>query len=69
LAVRAGNRLSGRSTGRAAQVDSQMASLSLRQEVRRILTPTQLEEWEDMRGNDDIRLVISGFSTSWSNVS
>lgn len=51
------------------QVDTQMASLSLRQEVRQILTPTQLEEWEDMRGNDDIRLVISGVSTSWSNVS
>ena len=50
------------------QVDSQMAGLSLRRQVRQILTPTQLEEWSDMRGDDDVHLVISGVSTSWSNI-
>ncbi len=50
------------------QVDSQMAGLSLRRQVRQILTPTQLEEWSDMRGDDDVHLMISGVSTSWSNI-
>ncbi len=50
------------------QVDSQMAGLSLRRQVRQILTPTQLEEWSDMLGDDDVHLVISGVSTSWSNI-
>jgi len=51
------------------QVDRQMARLSLRREVRQILTATQLEDWDDMRGDDEIHLVISGVSTSWSNIS
>ncbi|MCH7825794.1 MAG: hypothetical protein IH849_13420 [Acidobacteria bacterium] len=50
------------------QVDSQMAGLSLRRQVRQILTPTQLEEWGDLRGDDEIHLVISGVSTSWSSI-
>jgi hypothetical protein len=47
-------------------VDNQMAGLSLRQQVRGILTPEQLEEFEDLRGDDDIRVIISGVGPSWS---
>ncbi len=50
------------------QVDSQMAGLSLRRQVRQILTPTQLEDWDDMRGDDEMHLVISGVTTSWSGI-
>ncbi len=50
------------------QVDSQMAGLSLRRQVRQILTPTQLEDWDDMRGDDEMHLVISGVATSWSSI-
>ena len=47
-------------------VDNQMEGLSLRQQVRGILTPEQLEQFEDQRGGGDIRVIISGVGSSWS---
>lgn len=47
-------------------VDNQMAGLSLRQQVRGILTPEQLEQFEELRSDDDIHIVISGVGSSWS---
>jgi exonuclease VII large subunit len=47
-------------------VDNQMAGLSLAQQVRGILTPQQLEQFEDLRGDDDFRVIISGVGSSWS---
>ena len=48
------------------QVDNQMAGLALREQVREIMTPAQREQWDDLRGDDNV-LVISGVSlTRWS---
>ena len=42
----------------ALDVDNQMAGLSLRQQVRQILTPAQLETLDDMRNDDDKRSFV-----------
>ena len=39
-------------------VDNQMAGLGLRQQVRQVLTPAQIEALDDMRKNDDARSFV-----------
>lgn len=42
------------------RVDGEMAGLGLRQQVRGILTPAQLEQLEDLRSDGRVRVVIAG---------
>jgi len=47
------------------RVDEQMAGFTLRREVRAALTPDQLDKLDEQRADhDNIRIVVSGFSTS-----
>lgn len=41
-------------------VDEQMSGLQLREQVRAILTPEQREQLDDLRGGEDLNIVISG---------
>lgn len=51
----------------ALQVDSQMAGLNLRQQVRGVLTPEQRTQFEQMGDDDEVRVVMSRVS-GWSGI-